>query len=157
MFGKLDLDEIEQVIQQQLVGRIGCHVDGTTYVVPISYAYDGTFVYCHTNEGMKIEMMRKNPAICFEVDNTTNLANWQSVICWGTFEELHGGRERSDAVEKLEKRILPILSSETMQLAPRWPFPSPDANAVKGIIFRIRLTQKTGRFEKSSGEYFFAT
>lgn len=157
MFGKLQQDEIEQVIQQQVVGRIGCHVDGTTYVVPISYAYDGTFLYCHTDEGMKVSMMRKNPNICFEVDNTTNLANWQSAICWGTFEELPEGIERSDAVEKLEKRILPMLSSETMHLAPQWPFPSPDPNAIKGIIFRVRLTQKTGRFEKSSGEYFFAT
>ena len=83
--------EIEQLLQQQLVGRIGCHVDGLTYVVPVSYAYEGNYIYCHALEGMKINMMRKNPDVCFEVDNTKNLANWQSVIAWGSFEELPSG------------------------------------------------------------------
>ena len=83
MFGKLNNEEIEGLIQSQLIGRIGCHADDVTYVVPISYAYDGTYLYGHTYEGMKVDMMRKNPKICFEVDSTRNLANWQSVIGWG--------------------------------------------------------------------------
>lgn len=155
MFGRLNNAEIEKLISQQIIGRIGCHADDTTYVVPISYAYDGTYVYGHTFEGMKINMMRKNPKVCFEVDNTRNLANWQSVISWGIFEELPNGPERDEAVRKLEDRTLPVLHSETMHLSPLWPFRSEDT--IKGIIFRIRLTEKTGRFEKSQNEYFFAT
>ena len=155
MFGKLNSAEIEDLISQQFIGRIGCHADDTTYIVPISYAYDGTYVYGHTFEGMKINMMRKNSKVCFEVDNTKNLANWQSVICRGTFEELPNGHEKDEAVRKLEDRVLPILHSETMRLSPLWPFRS--ADIIKGIIFRIRLTEKTGRFEKSQNEYFFAT
>jgi len=156
MFGKLDHEGIEELLRRQLVGRIGCYANGITYVVPISYAYDGDFVYCHASEGMKIDMMRKNPNICFEVDNTSNLANWQSVICWGVFEELPEGSERNQALEKLEGRVLPMLSSETMHLTPQWPFSS-NENAISGIVFRIKLTQKTGRFERTSGEFFFAT
>lgn len=155
MFGRLNNAEIEELMSRQIIGRIGCHADDTTYVVPISYAYDGEYVYGHTFEGMKINMMRKNPKVCFEVDNTKNLANWQSVISWGIFEELPNGPERDEAVRKLEVRTLPILHSETMHLSPLWPFRSGDT--IKGIIFRIRLTEKTGRFEKSQNEYFFAT
>jgi hypothetical protein len=59
MFGILNPVEIEQLLSKQLVGRIGCHADGVTYVVPISYAYDGEYVYARTFEGMKINMMRK--------------------------------------------------------------------------------------------------
>ncbi len=39
MFGELNPEEIEQLLSAQLVGRIGCHADGTTYVVPVSYGY----------------------------------------------------------------------------------------------------------------------
>src|ERR1700682_700625 len=88
MFGKLNTGEIDKLISRQLVGRIGCHADGITYVVPVSYAYDGTYIYAYAFKGMKIDMMRKNPKVCFQADNTKNLANWQSVICWGEFEEL---------------------------------------------------------------------
>ena len=39
-------------------------------------------------EGKKIEMMRKNPEVCFQVDAIADLLNWESVICWGKFEEI---------------------------------------------------------------------
>lgn len=157
MFGKLSLEEIEQLLTHQLVGRLGCHAEGVTYVVPISYVYDGTFIYCHTYEGMKLNMMRKNPSVCFEVDNTKNLADWQSVVAWGKFEELPEGNDRTEALKKLEARALPLLSSETMHLDAQWPFISADIDRIEGIVFRIRLVEKTGRFEKTANKYFFAS
>src|SRR5690349_16428412 len=106
MFGKLRSEEIEQLLKQQLIGRIACHADGVTYVVPISYAYDGVYIYARTFEGMKVNMMRKNPDICFEVEDTKNLSNWQTVIAWGSFEELPEGIQRREAVRILERRKL---------------------------------------------------
>ena len=157
MFGKLNSQEIEALLERQVVGRIGCHADNMTYVVPISYAYDGYYVYGHTFEGMKMNMLRKNPQLCFQVDDTRNLANWRSVICWGEFEELTIEADRQMALEKLNGRTLPIITSQTMHVSPTWPFPSGDSEKVKGIFFRILLREKTGRFEKSNDEYFFAT
>jgi nitroimidazol reductase NimA-like FMN-containing flavoprotein (pyridoxamine 5'-phosphate oxidase superfamily) len=158
MFGELNAVEIEAVIQQQPVGRIGCHADGLTYVVPISYAYDGTYIYAHTSEGMKVNMMRKNARVCFQTDNLNDLSNWQSVILWGEFEELTAEPERTEALQKLIGRKLPIISSETMHLAERWPFQdADDVRKISGVVFRIRVTEKTGRFEKTRDRNFFAT
>jgi len=156
MFEKMAPAEIDQLLQQQVVGRIGCHANGFTYVVPVSYAYDGTCIYCHTFEGMKVDMMRKNPQVCFEVDSTKNLANWQSVIAWGAFQELPEGPDRNEAIKKLRERKLPILSSQTMQLGSNWPFVSVDEK-IEGIIFRIQLMEKTGRYEKKADDLFFAS
>jgi nitroimidazol reductase NimA-like FMN-containing flavoprotein (pyridoxamine 5'-phosphate oxidase superfamily) len=86
MFGTLENNEIEELLSQQLVGRIGCHAADTTYIVPISYAYDGEYIYGHSFEGMKLNMMRENPKVCFQVDNMHNMANWQSVVAWGEFD-----------------------------------------------------------------------
>jgi len=44
MFKKLGKTQIEKIISGNIVGRIGCHADGKTYVVPISYAYDGDYI-----------------------------------------------------------------------------------------------------------------
>jgi len=156
MFGNLNNTEIEELIHQQLVGRIGCHADGVTYVVPVSYAYDGNYVYSHTYEGMKINLMRKNPKLCFQVDNTKNLANWKSVICWGEFEELKDEGLCKQALQNLNERQLPIVHSQTMQVSPLWPF-TDEHDEKLGIFFRIKLIEKTGRFEKSKDEFFFAT
>lgn len=149
MFGELTRKEIEEVLARQIVGRIGCHADGRTYIVPISYAYDGEFIIAHTVEGLKIQMMRSNPGVCFEVDVFENMANWKSVISWGIFEEIENNYERNLAIQKLSKRIFPEISSKTVQLSPQWPFRPDEPDKIPGIFFRIRLYEKTGRYEKS--------
>jgi nitroimidazol reductase NimA-like FMN-containing flavoprotein (pyridoxamine 5'-phosphate oxidase superfamily) len=156
MFGNLNREEIEQVLHSQLVGRIGCHAEGTTYIVPISYAYDGEYIYAHTHEGMKIGIMRKDPKVCFEVENMTNMANWKTVICWGEFEEITREEDRHNALEKLQDRILPSFPSATTKLSPQWPFRPANTENIKGLIFRIRMTKKTGRFENDATPSFIA-
>ncbi|MDP4261487.1 MAG: pyridoxamine 5'-phosphate oxidase family protein [Bacteroidota bacterium] len=154
MFGKLTTGEIEEVLNNQLIGRIGCHNDDITYVVPVSYAYDGDYIYGHTEEGLKINIMRQNPKICFQTDSMEDMANWKSVIAWGEFEELTDPEERKKALEKLIARNLPLVSSETVHLSPQWPFVPQDISSIKGIVYRVKLKDKTGRFEKSNGRTF---
>jgi len=152
MFQILDTQVIEELLSVQLVGHLGCHADGVTYVVPISYAYDGSYVYARTFDGMKLEMLRKNPSVCFQVEDTLNLTNWKSVVCWGEFEEIRSETGRRQAIRMLLERTLPILSSETMHITPDWPFSDFDADNVEGVLFRIRLRKKTGRAETISIE-----
>ena len=154
MFGKLNNEQIEQVIENNFVGRLACYADGRPYVVPISYAYERGFIYVRTFEGMKINMMRKNPKVCFQIDEMENMANWRSVVTWGTFEELTNEMDRNDALEKLVSRILPGISTEMVKLSPQWPFPTDDFSKIKGIVFRIRITEKTGRFESMNAMAF---
>jgi len=148
MLGKLTMPEIERLLSKEVVGRIGCTDGEKVYVVPISYAYDGEYIYCHTHEGLKVDLMRKHPIVCFEVDHLQNMANWQSVIAHGRFEELRDPSLKKEALERLHGRILPLVSSETTHLSRDWPFAPADANTIDGVTFRIRLEEKTGRFER---------
>ena len=148
MFGNLNKPDIEAVLAKQFFGHIGCHANDFTYVVPVSYAYDGLSVYAHSHEGLKLDIMRHNPSVCFEVDIIENMANWKTVIAWGEFEELQGIDERHKAMHLLMDRKLPIAVSTTVKLTSEWPFYPGDINEVSGILFRINLTKKTGRFER---------
>jgi nitroimidazol reductase NimA-like FMN-containing flavoprotein (pyridoxamine 5'-phosphate oxidase superfamily) len=150
MICNLPEDKIEALLKNGLIGRIGCHADGVTNVILVSYAYDGACIYVHSHEGMKMALMRKNPAVCFEVDDTTDTANWQSVIAWGRFEEVAGPEERNRALRILNDRVLPLQSSTTMHLGASWPFSAGELSEVDGLVFRIYLTKKTGRFESST-------
>ncbi len=88
MIEEMSDDEMELFLTQQRVGRIGCHVADLTYVVPVIYAWDRGNVYVYTTEGQKIEMMRQNAHVCFEVDEYLASGSWRSVIVQGEFEEL---------------------------------------------------------------------
>ena len=78
------------------------------------YVYDGESMIGHSTYGLKLRMMRKNPAVCVEVDRMENLANWRSVIAWGRFEELTGA-DASAALITLRQRLRPLMVSETSQ------------------------------------------
>ena len=109
MLGELSAARIERLLRSEVVGRIGCHAGGRTYVVPVTYAYQAGSVYGHTAEGLKVRMMRSNPDVCFEVDRIENLANWESVIARGRFEELRG-EEAVRAMDLLIERLRPLTA-----------------------------------------------
>jgi nitroimidazol reductase NimA-like FMN-containing flavoprotein (pyridoxamine 5'-phosphate oxidase superfamily) len=147
VLGTLDRDQIDQVLRGSVVGRIGTHAQDRTYVVPVSYVYDGDAIYGRSADGLKVRMMRANPEVCFEVDEVDDIddmANWRSVIAWGTYEELKG-EVAVAAMNLLTSRLAPLSSSETATPAHRGK-----GHAGNGIevAFRIRLTERTGRFEK---------
>ncbi len=150
MIGELVEKEMHTLLNSQLVGRIGCQEFGIVYIVPVSYAYDGADVFVHTYAGMKIDIMRTNPDVCFQVDDLTDIGNWKSVIAWGRYEEITDPLKRSHAITLLMDRILPLVSSATMHLGSTWPFRSDEPEKIDGIIFKISLQKMTGKFERSS-------
>ena len=148
MLGKLTNEEIDKVLKSNVVGRIGCYANQQIYVVPITYHYDGEFVIGHTIEGMKIELLRQNPACCLEVDEVTSLSDWQSVVVWGNYEEL-AGEEAAHAQEALLNRLSPLMDEERDHPG-RMGLSSSKRTITQTnnpIVYRIRLNKKTGRFE----------
>ena len=111
MLGILSELEIEEFLKSELVGRIGCHSDGVTYVVPVNYIYDGVHIYAHSGQGMKINMMRKDPNICFEIDNIQSIIHWRSVIVWGKFEEITDLHEKQEIMQKLISIFVSTMAS----------------------------------------------
>ncbi len=149
MLGELDRDQIEQLLRSGVVGRIGCHDAGRAYVVPIAYAYDGVAVYGHSTEGQKLHMMRANPFVCFEVEEIDDLANWRSVIAWGVFEEL-AGEDEARALQLLVDRLMPLMPGATAHPGAGETDGEGHAHDTAGrtpVLYRIVLSEKTGRFE----------
>jgi hypothetical protein len=148
MLGKLNNEEIEEVLNNNNLGRIGCSNGKKNYVVPINYVYDGKSILAHSADGMKIKMMRLNPSVCFEVDEITNNTSWKSVIAWGTYQEITGERERLDAMKIFVSRMLKLKISTTAhppEMAEQRIHEQ--HGSVKPVIYRILLAEKTGRFE----------
>jgi nitroimidazol reductase NimA-like FMN-containing flavoprotein (pyridoxamine 5'-phosphate oxidase superfamily) len=146
VLGTLTRAQIEKVLRDGTIGRIGACADGKTYVVPITYVYDGTSVYGHTTVGQKVLMMRKNPSVCFEVDEIRDLANWRSVIAWGRYEELTGDVAIA-AAKLIAARLGPLTTSATA---------GPSGPTARGsrahVSYRIRLTERAGRFERQAAK-----
>jgi hypothetical protein len=133
MVGLLSQHEIEAVLRRGCFGRIGCCIENRPYVVPVRYAYDASAVYVASGPGQKIDAMRADPHVCFEVDEAHGTAGWSSVIADGAYVELTADSERRAALALLDHS------------SGGCPASGPAAHDGM-IIFRMDLTEKTGRF-----------
>ena len=149
MVGDLNEEQINSFLRSQVIGRIGCSRADMVYLVPITYSYDGEYLYFHTNEGLKTQIMRENPKVCFEVDQVTDLCNWQSVIVNGIFEELKT-KDAVNALRHLNNRLAPLRTSETFR--PIYGLKGVHSRGdsdLKLVVFRIRIERMSGKYEKS--------
>lgn len=80
MLGELNEIQIKNILSSQVIGRLGCTDGQLPYIVPVTYSYDGEFIYGQTFEGTKLNLLRKNPNVCFEVDRSMDMRNWKSVL-----------------------------------------------------------------------------
>lgn len=148
MLGELNENQINNILISQCIGRLGCINGKQPYIVPVTYAFDGTSIIGQTHEGMKLKLMRENPAICFQVDLISNMANWQSVMITGTFKELKG-KEAEKARDYLYNAVLPLLTSSTIHSHEHHVSGKvDDSNRIKPVIYQIKINTKSGRFEK---------
>jgi len=78
-----DRAEIDRILEKALVCRLGLSVDGEPYVVPLAFGYDGKSLYFHSaREGRKIDMIRANPRVCFEVDMDHEVVKREGSCTW---------------------------------------------------------------------------
>jgi nitroimidazol reductase NimA-like FMN-containing flavoprotein (pyridoxamine 5'-phosphate oxidase superfamily) len=110
-----DRDVIDQIIAKAQVCRLGLCKDKMPYIVPVSFGYDGRFIYFHTAaEGMKIEFIASNDRVCFELEydvrvipNDAVPCKWTfsfySIIGFGIVEELSDSDLKAHALNELMK------------------------------------------------------
>lgn len=107
-----DFSEIEKIFGSAWVCRLGL-VDGRTpYIVPMNFGYRDRALYFHTGHaGKKIDILRNNPLVCFEVDidaapiRSATACGWsmayRSVVGTGTarfIEDATGKKEALDII-----------------------------------------------------------
>ncbi len=83
-----DIKEIEEIIRKAQVCRLGLAVDNTPYVVPVNFGYDAgencIYVHC-AKEGRKLDMIKRNNTVCFEMDVDMEISGREKMPCnWST-------------------------------------------------------------------------
>jgi nitroimidazol reductase NimA-like FMN-containing flavoprotein (pyridoxamine 5'-phosphate oxidase superfamily) len=152
MVSDLNKSQMLALLHSATIGHLGCYADGRVYVTPICFVYHEGSIYAHSGLGMKTEMMSENPEVCFEVEQVKDIANWQSVITWGMYKPLQG-EEADRALGRLVDKLASTLPSGEDD----GPHDGPDGASTRhiltrssrhGVVFRIEITEMTGRSEK---------
>ena len=79
-----DLFEIESILNNAAICRIGLADGGEPYIIPVCFGYRDKTIYFHSAlAGKKISMLEKNSRCCFEVDQFDNIICSECPCSWG--------------------------------------------------------------------------
>jgi nitroimidazol reductase NimA-like FMN-containing flavoprotein (pyridoxamine 5'-phosphate oxidase superfamily) len=104
-----DPAELESILREAVVCRMGLCDGEVPYVVPMNYGYRDGSVFLHSAvEGRKIELLRKNPNVCLEFEKDVELVpaeaacsfsmKYRSVIASGKAVFLEGAEEKAQGL-----------------------------------------------------------
>src|SRR4030042_1937700 len=101
-----DKAAIRAVMEEALVCRVGLSDDGMPYVVPMNFGLGENCLYLHSAaEGRKLDILRKNDKVCFEMDLLREIRQGPTACGWGARYESVIGFGRAVLVENpYEKR-----------------------------------------------------
>ena len=114
----VDRAELEAVIADAQVCRMAMCDGDHPYVVPLSFGYaGGTFYFHGAAEGRKLDVLKKNPHVCLELEAGVSLKTGVKACDWGmNFRSVvaFGRAERVDAAEP-KRRALDLIMAHYAQ------------------------------------------
>ncbi|MDO9509513.1 MAG: pyridoxamine 5'-phosphate oxidase family protein [Thermovirgaceae bacterium] len=139
-----DRTQIETILKKAKVCRVAFFDDEYPYMVPVSFGFDGTAIYFHGfNGGKKMDCLRKNPKVCFEIDEDVEIVEnpdpcewsvkYRSVIGFGTASVIEEGLAKRAGLDIVVKQYA----------GHEIPFPDKAMAAV--AVVRIDISSMTGR------------
>ncbi len=123
-----DRELMEFILRRASICRIALSENDVPYIVPLCFGHKDNFLYFHSaKEGRKIDMIRKNNNVCFEIEIDTELAegedpcNWSmkyySIIGVGKAFLVEGIEEKREALDIIAEHYSGKSSSEYPETA----------------------------------------
>lgn len=146
----LNQAQIDSLLDSTQVASLATvNADGTPYVTPVHFLYQGGAVYVHgLPAGQKIENIKANPAVCLTVyrmgellfdpseDPCDTNTSYQSVILQGTASLLENAGAKMAALNGIVQKYTPSLSDKTLP-----------ENMVRGTaVLEIKIDTITGKY-----------
>ncbi len=142
-----DIVAIESIIRRASVCRLAMCQDGRPYMVPLCFGYKDRTLYFHSAEkGRKIEILRRNNNVCFEVDIDHQLMQADQACGWGMKYRSVMGFGRARLIEDAEskRQALDIIMQHYSDKAFEYPSEAIEST----MIIKVEIDSMTG---KSSG------
>ncbi len=110
-----DPGSIENILNKSEICRLGLVNKGLAYIVPMNFGYADGYIYFHSaNEGTKIDILKKNPKVSFEIDTDHMViksdisCNWSasyfSIVGYGIVEFIDDPAGKKDALNVIMEK-----------------------------------------------------
>jgi uncharacterized protein len=136
--------QIKAILERGKMCRLAFFDEEFPYMVPLCYGYDGNAIWFHGfNGGKKMECLRNNPRVCFEVEEDIEIVEnpdpcewtvkYRSVVGFGTATVVEDPAEKRAGLDVVVKQFA------------GHPIPFPDKAMAAVAVVRIDIESMTGR------------
>jgi nitroimidazol reductase NimA-like FMN-containing flavoprotein (pyridoxamine 5'-phosphate oxidase superfamily) len=143
-----EISEIEDIISRSDVCRIAFAENNTPYIVTMNFGYSGgeePCLYFHcAPQGRKLEMMRKNNFVCFEMDTDHKIYGGEQGCDWGMNFSSVVGYGNLSVIDSPEEKIkgLDIIMAHYSDSS---NFTYDTKVFARTAVLRLDITEMTGK------------
>lgn len=141
---------LEEILVHSSIVRLGMIDNGLPYILPFNYGYRDNLIYIHcATAGKKLDLLRINPVVCFEVELKAEVVKSDKACKWATAYRSIVGYGKIEILEdfRQKKKGLEIIMAHNG--APELTdFDSRQVDAV--VILKLSIESLTG---KQSGNW----
>jgi hypothetical protein len=142
-----DREEMESLLQEALVGCLATvGPDGSPYITPLNfYFYQGKIYFHSALKGRKMDNIRANPRVCFEVHKLIKMVQsqracdfstrYRSVLVFGRARSLPDGDEKMAVLTALTEKY---ASGQAVE-------PPTPKRAKETKVIEITIEEMTGK------------
>ncbi len=139
-----DKSDIKAIIEKAKVCRLGMVNGNKPYIVPLCFGYRDNALYFHGSlKGMKIDLIRENPNVCFEFDLLTETIESENACDWSMkYQSIIGFGKAVFIEESDEKRnAISIIMGQYSEL----PFQFPENKLKATAVIKVEIESLTGK------------
>lgn len=141
---------LDEILRKSDICRLGLVDKNEAYIVPVNYAYSDGCIYIHSaGKGRKIEVLKDNPNVSFEITHTAEIIRGEKACNWTTRYRSVMGKgsitiETDMATKKKALDLIMRKYDDQVELVYEEPL------LLRVVILKLQITEVSG---KQSGKW----
>jgi nitroimidazol reductase NimA-like FMN-containing flavoprotein (pyridoxamine 5'-phosphate oxidase superfamily) len=150
----MDKAKLEEILTGAEICRLSMLDGQLPYIVPVNYGYREGKIYIHSApKGKKIDLLKQNKQVCFEVEDTVEIVKGEEACDWSTHYRSVVGYASveilSDEAGKQEGLEVIMAQHGAPELVDFDP-----GNLKRMVIIKLTITSLTGK-QSSNWDHTF--
>ncbi len=139
-----DPDEIAEILRRGQVCRLAMCRGNVPYVVPLNYGYaDGSLYFHCADEGLKVDILKENNTVSFEITIDTHLKTNDEPCNWSQFYRSIIGFGHAVFLKTREEKRRALLVLMNHYVEKDWEIP--DAKIDNVTLIEVKIDNLTAK------------
>jgi len=145
-----DTEEKLAILDKCKVCRLGLSVNNDLYIVPLNFGYtfanNALTLYFHSaQEGKKIDMLRANPHVCFELDTGHDLVHGDTACTYSFRYASLIGSGRVSFIDSREEKVYALNALMRHQTGQNRDLAFNDADLDQVLVYKLVVSEMSGK------------